>query len=122
MMIDQRAGVDAVEGITVETKQHHRRRDESTGDESGSHHRHRSSLKSDKFNGQGSFETFLIQFENCAEYNKWNSKDKLANLRWSLAGTAAQLLFGSELMTYEQLIERLQRRFGGKDIEEKFQC
>jgi len=36
-------------------------------------------MKPDKFSGEGSFETFLIQFQNCASYNKWSEEDKLAH-------------------------------------------
>jgi len=60
-------------------------------------------LKHEKFNGHGSFDTFLVQFENCCRYNDWNRKDKAAHLRWSLTGAAAQLLWGSEDLTYEDL-------------------
>jgi len=38
-------------------------------------------MKPEKFNGHGSFESFLIQFENCASYNGWSNRDKLAHLR-----------------------------------------
>ena len=69
--------------------------------------------ETEKFNGYGSFETFLVHFENCCRYNDWN--------RWSLTGAAAQLLWGSEDPTYEELLEKFQRRFGGKGMEEKFQ-
>jgi len=47
-------------------------------------------MKPEKFNGYGSFETFLVQLENCCRHNDWNRKDKAAHLRWSLAGAAAQ--------------------------------
>jgi hypothetical protein len=49
-------------------------------------------MKPEKFDGKSSFETFLAQFENCATYNEWNERDKVAHLRWSLTGIAAQLL------------------------------
>ena len=78
-------------------------------------------MKPEKFNGHGSFETFLVKFENCCRYNGWNLRDKAANLRWSLTGAAAQLLWGSEDFTYEELLEKLKRRFGGQGMEEKFQ-
>ena len=78
-------------------------------------------MKPEKFDGKGSFETFLFQFENCVSYNCWNDADKVAHLRWSLTGVAAQLLWGTEALSYEQLIEKLRRRFGGKGMEEKFQ-
>ena len=43
-------------------------------------------LKPEKFDGRGSFETFMYMFENCATYNNWGKKDKLAHLRWSMTG------------------------------------
>jgi hypothetical protein len=78
-------------------------------------------MKPQKFDGNGSFETFLYQFENCAKYNKWNSDDKVAHLRWSLTGIAAQLMWGTEDLRYKQLIDKLRARFGGAGMEEKFQ-
>ena len=48
-------------------------------------------------------------------------RDKAAHLRWSLTGTAAQLMWGAEDLTYEELLEKLKRRFGGQGMEEKFQ-
>ena len=45
-------------------------------------------IKPEKLNGHGCFDTFLVQFENCAACNEWNLTDKAALLRWSLTGTA----------------------------------
>ena len=70
-------------------------------------------MKPEKFNGHGSFETFLVQFENCCRYNDWNHGDKAAHLRWSLTG--------AEDLTYEERLEKLNTRFGGQGMEEKFQ-
>ena len=78
-------------------------------------------MKPEKFNGHGSFETFLVHFENCCRYNDRNHRDKAAHLRWSLTGAAAQLLWGAEDLTYEKLLEKLKRRFGGQGMEEKYQ-
>jgi len=47
--------------------------------------------------------------------------DKVAHLRWSLSETAAQLLWGTEDLTYAELTEKLRSRFGGKGMEEKYQ-
>jgi hypothetical protein len=47
--------------------------------------------------------------------------DKVAHLRWSLSGTAAQLLWDTEDLTYAELTEILRSRFGGKGMEEKYQ-
>ena len=45
------------------------------------HGRNRFDMKPEKFNGNGSFETFLmgLQFENCAAYNRWSTDDKVAH-------------------------------------------
>ena len=48
-------------------------------------------------------------------------RDKLAHLRWSLTGAAAQLLWGAEHCTYNELLELLRSRFSGRGMEEKFQ-
>ena len=78
-------------------------------------------MKPEKFNGQGSVETFLMQFDNCSVYNRWSASDKAAQLRWSLSGAAAQLLWGNEKISYKELAEKLRDRYGGKGSEEKFQ-
>ena len=78
-------------------------------------------IKPEKFNAHGSFETFLVQFENCASYNRWSRSDKEAHPRWSLTATAAQLLWGSEGVSYAELLDKLKTRFSGKGMEEKFQ-
>jgi hypothetical protein len=78
-------------------------------------------LKPEKFDGRGSFETFLYMFENCAKYNGWKDDDKVAHLRWSLTGIAAQLLWDTSDLKYKELVEKLKGRFGGKGMEEKFQ-
>jgi len=55
-------------------------------------------LKPPKFDGTGSFETFLAQFRNCAVYNKWTEAEKLVYLRGSLDKEAGQVLwdYGAE--------------------------
>ena len=99
----------------------------SCSDSSRSRSRHRSSthqrrwLRPEKFDGRSSFETFMYMFENCAAYNKWNEKDKTAHLRWSLTGLAAQLLWDTDNLDYESLVEKLRARFGGAGMEERFQ-
>ena len=78
-------------------------------------------MKPEKFNGHGSFESFLVQFNNCASYNKWTEPNKLAHLRWALTGSATQLLWGSENLSYDELLEKLKSRFSGRGLEEKYQ-
>jgi len=78
-------------------------------------------MKPEKYNGQTSIETVFVQFNNCCKYNRWGEEDKLAHLRWSLTGSAAQLLWDSDGLTYKQLVKKLRSRFGGDGMEEKFQ-
>jgi len=77
-------------------------------------------MKPDKYEGLTCFETFLTQFNNCAEYNRWSDSEKLSYLRWSLKGSAAQMLWGARDMTYKQLVTRLRSRFGSADMEEHY--
>jgi len=79
-------------------------------------------MKPDKYEGNTCFETFLTQFSNCAEYNRWTHSEKLAYLRWSLKGSAAQMLWGARDMTYKQLVTRLRSRFGSADMEEHYRA
>ena len=78
-------------------------------------------MKPEKFNGHGSFESFLYQFNNCTSYNRWSETDKPAHLRWAMTGAAAQLLWGTEEMSFSELMEKLRCRFSGRGMEEKFQ-
>ena len=73
-------------------------------------------MKPEKFNGHGCFETFLAQFENCSTYNCWNNSDKAAHLSWSLTGSAAQLLWGAERLSYGELLEKLKCRYSSKGM------
>jgi len=68
------------------------------------------------------FETFLVQFDNCAQFNGWNESEKLHYLRWSLKGNAAQVLWGANEASFRKLVSRLRSRFGSADMEEKFQA
>jgi len=81
-------------------------------------------IKPEKFDGTSSLETFLAQFENCARYNGWSEHDKAAFLHTSLSGQAGQLLWvGGRLATasYEQIVSKLEQRFGAENQEEKFE-
>ena len=53
-------------------------------------------LKPEKFDGTTCFETFLVRFDNCAQFNRWDETEKLHYLRWSLKGSAAQMLWGAD--------------------------
>ena len=75
-------------------------------------------MKPEKYDGNSSFETFYCQFKNCAEYNQWNENEKRHYLRWSMTGIAASMLWGTEHMSYKQLLTRLvsiwEHRHGGE--------
>ena len=82
-------------------------------------------MKPDKFNGTGSVDTFLAQFDICSEYNCWTERDKAAHLKCCVTGTAGQLLWDTgcpDALTYSELRDKLRRRFGSDDQQEKFQA
>jgi len=49
-------------------------------------------IKLQKFDGTGSWESWWAHFQNCASYNNWTRRDKLAFLKGALTGNAAQVL------------------------------
>jgi len=79
-------------------------------------------MKPDKFDGSTCFETFLVQFDNCAQFNGWNELEKQHYLRRSLKGNAAQVLWGANEASFRKLVWRLRSPFGTADMEEKFQA
>src|SRR6218665_2263222 len=85
----------------------------------------RLSMKPNKFDGTGSLESFLAQFEVCARHNRWTAADKVDFLRCSLDKAATQLLwdFGAHTdVTYEQLVGRLRQRYGAEGQAETFRA
>jgi len=42
-----------------------------------SNHRSLGRMKPEQFDGSTCFETFLVQFNNCAQFNRWDDMDKL---------------------------------------------
>src|SRR6218665_2150057 len=72
-------------------------------------------MKPNKFDGTGSLESFLAQFEVCARYNRWPAVDKVNFLRCSLDKAATQLLrdFGAHPdVTSQKLVGRQRQRYG----------
>ena len=90
------------------------------------HSRPKSSImKPGKYDGTKSLDTFLVQFETCARYNRWSNRDKCAFLKCSLTDGPAQLLWDTgdpNLMDYDQLLERLRARYGSTGQAEKFRA
>ena len=67
-------------------------------------------IKPNKFSGKGSVETFLAQFEVCAEINKWSENERAAQMKCCLTDEAATIIWDSgnaASATYETLVERL---------------
>ena len=80
-------------------------------------------MKPNKFDGNTSIDTFLIQFETAADYNMWTSEEKCANLKCCLSGQTGQILWetGSpESITYSQLVDKLKARYGSAGQKELF--
>jgi hypothetical protein len=75
-------------------------------------------MKPPKFDGKTPLDEFVIAFQNCAAFNRWSEEEKTAHLKNSLTGVATQLLKDSADSTYEQLMEKMERRFGTKDQQE----
>ena len=79
-------------------------------------------LKPPKFDGTQSFEAFWAHFRNCAEYNRWDRKDRLIFLRNSLEAEAANVLwdYSEEVTTsLSRLTATLKQRFGGQAFVDK---
>ena len=79
-------------------------------------------LKPPKFDGKSSFETFWVQFQNCASYNQWTRGQKLVFLKNSLEKDAANVLwdYGKEVTdSFFGLTKTLQMRFGGASFADK---
>ena len=77
----------------------------------------------EKYAGTSSFHSFLAQFENCCEINRWEERDKLLMLKHSLTGGAAGVLweFGSgRQQSYIELVKRLKVRYGFEGQSEAF--
>jgi len=81
------------------------------------------SMKPGKFDGTGSLESILAQFDVCARHNRWTDEDKVDFLRCALDKAATQLLwdFGARRnVTFEELVERLKQRYGAEGQAETF--
>ena len=82
-------------------------------------------IKPDKFSTSIPIESYISHFETVAHYNEWTAYDKVAHLKASLTGDAAQLLWdmGDHTdMSYKELVAKLRARFGSSDHRERFAC
>lgn len=80
-------------------------------------------MKPDKFAGNSSVETFLIQFGVCADYNGWDDTDRATQLKCCLSGMASQLLWDSGMLgelSDADLVDKLKARFVAAGLQERF--
>ena len=79
-------------------------------------------IKLQKFDGTGSWESWWAHFRNCASYNRWTERDKLAFLKGALTGNAAQVLWDTDRSTtgsLKKLVAVLKSRYSGERQAEK---
>ena len=85
--------------------------------------RKRDFMKPRRFNGTGSFESFLEQFEVCALHNKWTEQDRIDYFKNSLDDPVAQVLWdlgSSRVVPFQGLVDRLRQRYGKEGQAETF--
>ena len=81
-------------------------------------------IKLERYDGSTSLDTYLAHFQNCNDYNRWNEADRVAHLRASLTGNAAQVLWGLSATetTFESLTQKLKQRFGSAGQMAKYRA
>lgn len=82
-------------------------------------------MKPNKFDGTGSLESFLTQFDVCARHSRWSASEKVDFLRCSLSKASTPLLWDFDArydVTYEQLVKRLRQRYGVEGQAETFRA
>ena len=77
-------------------------------------------MKPPKFDGKQRLEEFLLAFENVADYNGWGDGDKAFQLRNCLDGQARQILSYTMKMAYSDVVDKLQKRHGMRNQQERF--
>ena len=83
----------------------------------------RERIMMDHYDGNGPLDSFLFKFNSCALHNRWTHDDKAAHLRAALTGPAIQIMIDDQDMrlTFDQMVDRLQQRFGNKGQTAKHQ-
>ena len=100
------------ESLVSSRRRHHHRRS------AGRQRVHR--IKVDSFDGNYPVEVFLAQFEDIAKYNNWTKKDMAAHIKAALKGGARNLLWESTGATNDEVVDKLRRRYGSSELQEKF--
>src|SRR6218665_345118 len=78
----------------------------------------RNYIKLESYSGQTPLLPFLRRFEVFSRQNQWSSSDRLNHLLCALKDGASQLIWESgadDIQSAEELIERLQNRYGTQD-------
>ena len=112
-VLSRRSQYDSDSSESPEARPRHRRTSRHT----------KAPMKPMKFDGTMSVDTFIIQFETCAEYNDWDEREQVANLKCCLTGTAGQILWEAgdpSKLTYTELKEKLRARYGSVGQKEVF--
>ena len=110
---------DSSKKATKSSGRHHRDSSSST-DRHVSRRKHRQRIKVDKYDGSTCVEVFLTEFKYIADYNDWDDEDRLAHLKAALTGSAKYLVTESEGLTYEDMKEKLRRRYSTREQQERF--
>ena len=74
-------------------------------------------IKLQKFDGSSSWETWWAHFKNCASYNRWTERDRLAFMKGALTGNAAQVLWDTDRSTigsFQKLVDMIKSRYSGE--------
>jgi len=82
---------------------------------------HKRNVKLESFAGNGaSLEVFLAKFEEHSRYFQWGENDRVFQLKNSLTGTAAMVLWVGGANTTSELIALLKDQHGTKNQLERF--
>jgi transposase InsO family protein len=82
-------------------------------------------IKPDKYAALTPIESYISHFETVSAYNGWSAYDKVAHLKASLSGDAAQLLWDGgdhTTISYDALVAKLKARFGSAEHRERYAC
>ena len=74
-----------------------------------------STMKLEKYDGTTSLDSFLAKYDVCASHNRWSNRECLAQLKCSLTGQAAQILWdmgSNDISNSLDLVTALKDRYG----------
>jgi len=83
----------------------------------------RRQIKVGIFDGTSPFETFVAKFSNAEDYNNWSEADRLAHMKASLSGAAANVLWDTaedKLNSLQKLVDVLATRFDSAETAERY--